>query len=63
MKKNNINKYYMIREIFGIILGIIISFLFYNILSNRSSIIIGDGVIQKFKHKCITCNNRCSKNH
>lgn len=53
----------MIREIFGIILGIIMSFLFYNILSNRCSIIIGDGVIQKFKDKCITCNNRCSNNH
>ena len=53
----------MISKIVGILLGIIMSYLFFNILNNRSSIIIGDSVIQKFNNKCITCNNRCSSNN
>ena len=53
----------MINKIAGILLGIIISYLFFNILNNRSSIIIGEGVIQKFNGKCITCNNRCLINN
>ena len=53
----------MISKILGIILGIIISYMFYNILNNRASIIIGDKVIQKFNDKCITCNNRCKSNN
>jgi hypothetical protein len=52
----------MISKICGIILGIIMSYLFFNILNNRCSIIIGDGIIQKFNNKCITYNNRCSHN-
>lgn len=52
----------MINKIIGILLGILISYLFYNILDKRCSIVIGDGIIQKFKDKCITCNNRCNLN-
>ena len=50
----------MINKIVGILLGILISYLLFNILSKRCSIIIGDGIIQKFNDSCITCNNRCS---
>ena len=54
----------MLSEIFGIILGIIVSYLFYYILSKRCSIIIGNGIITKYSDKCITCNNRCNaSNH
>ena len=53
----------MLSEIFGIILGIIVSYLFYSILNKRCSIIIGDGIITKYKDKCITCNNRCKSNN
>ena len=53
----------MISKIIGILLGIIMSYMFFNILNNRTSIIIGDNVIQKFNDKCITCNNRCNGNH
>ena len=53
----------MISKIVGILLGLLISYLLFDILSKRLSIIIGDGIIHKYNDRCITCNNRCSINH
>ena len=49
----------MNNKLFGILLGIIISYLFYHILNQRCSIVIGSGIVEKYKNHCITANNRC----
>ena len=49
----------MNNKIFGVLLGIIVSVLFYHILSQRCSIVIGSGIIEKYKDYCVTANNRC----
>ena len=49
----------MFNKLFGILFGILISILFYTILNQRCSIIIGNGIVEKYKNHCITTNNRC----
>ena len=51
----------MYNELIGILLGLIVSYLLFIMLKNRSSIIIGSSLIEKYKDKCITCDNRCSR--
>ena len=47
----------MNNKIFGVLLGIIVSALFYHILSQRCSIVIGSGIVEKYKdcYKGISC--------
>lgn len=49
----------MNNKIFGILLGLLISYLFYHILSQRCSIVIGSGIVEKYKDYCINADNRC----
>jgi hypothetical protein len=49
----------MYNKIFGILFGILISMMFYYILKQRCSIIIGNGIVEKYNNHCITVNNRC----
>lgn len=49
----------MKNKVFGVLFGILISILFYHILNQRCSIIIGNGIVEKYKNRCITANNRC----
>ena len=49
----------MNNKIFGIFLGILISYLFYYISSQRCSIVIGSGIVENYKDFCINANNRC----
>ena len=52
-----------LNKIIGIVLGIIVSYLFYLTLSQRSSIIIGNKILTKYNDCDITCNNRCGSNN
>ena len=51
-----------LNKIIGVMLGFILSYLFYLTLSQRSSIIIGNKILTKYNDCTITCNNRCSNN-
>jgi hypothetical protein len=50
----------MYNKLFGILFGILLSIIFFYILNQRCSIVIGNGIIEKYNNHCIMANNRCN---